>query len=199
MSVQASGDVNLTIISTVKGRSNFVNGPHVNLFHRSLSPALPRSALGNSHLRLRLRLWLRLPTAGSGSGSGGRDDDAPCRDAQVELSLQVATIPRPEKDQILVRVEASPINPSDLGGFLAGMDKESAFAEVDNAGNPIIRGRMPEERFKAMAARDGIPLPIGNEGAGVVSAVGLDSCEEAQKLLGQTVAILGPVFPSLFL
>lgn len=75
----------------------------------------------------------------------------------------MAPIPRPEKDQIMVRVEASPINPSDLGGFLARMDKDTAFAETDNAGNPIIRGRMSEEAYKAMAARDGIPLPIGNE------------------------------------
>jgi NADPH:quinone reductase-like Zn-dependent oxidoreductase len=110
---------------------------------------------------------------------------------QVELSLQTDPIPRPGKDQILVRVEASPINPSDLGGLLAGMDMDTAVASEDNVGNPVIRGKIPRRAFEAMRARDGVPLHVGNEGAGVVSAVGIDSGEAAMDLLGKTVAILG--------
>eukprot|EP01043_Picozoa_sp_COSAG02_P037944 COSAG02_NODE_2887_length_7807_cov_622.088350_6_plen_280_part_00 len=111
--------------------------------------------------------------------------------AQVELSLQTEPIPRPGKDQVLVRVEASPINPSDLGSLLAGMDVAAAVASEDNVGNPVIRGGIPRQTFEAMRARDGVPLHVGNEGAGVVSAVGIDSGEEAMDLLGKTVAILG--------
>ena len=181
------GDVSLSIVSTVKERSNFFNGPHVSFGHASRieslaatashSPA-PAAAAAAASLRwhssaLRALTWLW------------------CTCAQVELSLKSEPIPRPEKDQILVRVEASPINPSDLGTFLAGMDLGTAVASEDNVGNPVIRGGLTRPAFEAARARDGVAMPVGNEGAGVVSAVGIDSCEEAMDLLGKTVAILG--------
>lgn len=93
---------------------------------------------------------------------------------------------------MLQRVEASPINPSDLGGFLAGMDKASAVDGTDERGNPLVRGGIPAAAFaRGMAARVDMALPIGNEGAGVVVAVGHGSGESAHDLMGKTVAILG--------
>lgn len=109
----------------------------------------------------------------------------------MELSLQTEPIPRPQKDQILVRVEASPINPSDLGGLLAGMDVSTAVASQDNNGNPVIRGGISRQTFESVRTRNGVALPVGNEGAGVVCAVGIDSGKAAMDLLGKTVAILG--------
>jgi NADPH2:quinone reductase len=71
------------------------------------------------------------------------------------------------------------------------MDLSTAAASVDNVGNPVVRGGIPRRAFEGMRARNGVALRVGNEGAGVVSAVGIDSSEAAMDLLGKTVAILG--------
>ena len=86
--------------------------------------------------------------------------------------------------EVVVRVEASPINPSDLGLLFGGADMTTARIE-DGA----VIADIPEAMLRAMGARLDQPLPVGNEGAGVVIAAG-DS-ELAQSLMGKTVAILG--------
>jgi NADPH2:quinone reductase len=89
---------------------------------------------------------------------------------------------------VLVRVEATPINPSDLGLLLGGADISAATASGP-ADRPVVTAPLPDAAMRAMAARVGIPMPVGNEGAGTVVAAG--SSPAAQKLLGKTVAAAG--------
>ena len=103
---------------------------------------------------------------------------------ELELSLATVDVPDPGPGEILVRIEASPINPSDLGLLLGPADISSAKASAGVTTAPV-----PPQFMKAMAARLDESMPVGNEGAGVVIAAGSDPA--AQALLGRTVAILG--------
>ena len=88
---------------------------------------------------------------------------------------------------MLVRVEAAPINPSDLG-LLFGAADMSAAVTSGSGEQPVITAPVPE-RIRAMAGRLGQPMPVGNEGAGVVAKSG--SSAAAQSLNGKKVAMLG--------
>ncbi len=107
-----------------------------------------------------------------------------------ELRLELVEVPTPElRDQdVLVRVEASPINPSDLGLLFGVADMSTARATGTDQ-KPEITADVPEKVLGAMAGRLDQAMPVGNEGCGVVVATGSD--EAAQALLGKTVAILG--------
>jgi NADPH:quinone reductase len=109
-------------------------------------------------------------------------------DQTVELSLATTVVPEPGPTEVLVRVDAAPINPSDLGLLLAGADL-SAAAVSGPAERPVVTAPLPDAAMRAMAGRVGIPMPVGNEGAGTVVAAG--SSPVAQALLGKTVAAAG--------
>ncbi|MEZ5937045.1 MAG: zinc-binding dehydrogenase [Hyphomonadaceae bacterium] len=106
----------------------------------------------------------------------------------LEITLANVPVPEPKDDEILVRVQAAPINPSDLGLLVAAATPET-FAQAGTADSPAIHGKIPERFVSAFAARLDQPMPVGNEGAGVVVKAG--AAPEAQALLGKTVAILG--------
>jgi NADPH2:quinone reductase len=114
---------------------------------------------------------------------------------ELELSLARVPIPVPRSDEVLVRVEASPINPSDQGLMFAVADMTTAVAS-GTPDDPVVTARIPEARMKGMAGRVGKSMPVGNEGAGVV--VGAGASAEAQALLGKTVAIFGGAMYSQF-
>jgi NADPH2:quinone reductase len=101
------------------------------------------------------------------------------------VSLVREPVPAPSADQVLVRVEASPINPSDLGLLFGAADMETVVAS-HGAEGPSIAATIPEPRRKGMAGRAGRAMPVGNEGAGVVVAAGASPA--AQRLLGRVVA-----------
>jgi len=107
-------------------------------------------------------------------------------DGVVELFLVDEPIPRPQADEVLVRIEATPINPSDQGLMFAGADLATA-RQVGTADHPAVTARIPEDRMKSVLGRVGQSLRVGNEGAGVVVDAG--SSREAQALLGRTVAL----------
>ncbi len=107
---------------------------------------------------------------------------------ELELSVVALETPLPQADEVVVRVEATPINPSDLGLLFGAADMSTATAS-GTAANPIVTARIPESRMKSMAGRLDQSLPVGNEGAGVVVAAG--SSGAAQALLGKTVALFG--------
>jgi len=109
-------------------------------------------------------------------------------EAKLELTLAERPMPQPKDDEVLIRIEASPINPSDIGLLLGAGDVATAAA-VGTPGAPKLQLAIPERAMKAMAGRLGQSLPVGNEGAGTVVAAG--SSPAAQALLGQTVAALG--------
>ncbi len=104
-------------------------------------------------------------------------------DGRVELRIDPLTIERIKDEQVVVRVEASPINPSDLGMLLAGADPASVTGDGGTTSLTLGPGAA-----SAAEARRGRAMPVGNEGAGVVVAAGDD--EAAQALVGRTVAVL---------
>jgi NADPH2:quinone reductase len=106
----------------------------------------------------------------------------------LELSLTEVPLPSLGTGEVLVRVEAAPINPSDLGLLLAGANVASAVVE-GTSDRPVITAPLADGALRALAARVGQSLPVGNEGAGTVVAAG--PTPEAQALLGRIVAIAG--------
>jgi NADPH2:quinone reductase len=110
------------------------------------------------------------------------------QDATLELSLATTPIPQPNDDEVLVRVEAAPINPSDLGLLFGAADMTTAAASGSDD-DPVVTASVPEKLMRAMTPRVDQSLPAGNEGAGIVVAAGAD--DAAQALMGKTVAILG--------
>ena len=112
-------------------------------------------------------------------------------DGHAELTVAEVPDPTPGANEVLIRVEAAPINPSDLGLLFSGADMTTA--EAIESG---VRGRVPSEAMPMMAPRIGRSLPCGNEGAGVVVGAGDDAA--AQALVGKTVATLGGSMYSQF-
>jgi NADPH:quinone reductase len=106
----------------------------------------------------------------------------------LELSLHDVPVPTPAPNEVLVRIEASPINPSDLGLLVAGADMTHATV-TGTPDRPVVTAPLAEGAVKTMTARLDKPLPVGNEGAGTVVAAG--SSDAAQALLGKTVGIAG--------
>jgi len=107
---------------------------------------------------------------------------------ELELSLQDAEVQQPGDNEVLVKVEAAPINPSDLGLLLAMSDVSKA-AQSGTGDNPVVTAPISENIMGALAARVDQSMPVGNEGAGVV--IGAGTSDEAQALMGKTVAVLG--------
>ena len=107
-----------------------------------------------------------------------------------ELKLNLVDVPTaaPKPEQVVVRVEASPINPSDLG-LLLGMADVTTATQVGSDENPAITAEVPSGILPHLKARWDESMPVGNEGGGVVVAAG-DS-PAAQALLGKTVGVLG--------
>ncbi|MCB2067697.1 MAG: NADH oxidase [Erythrobacter sp.] len=102
-------------------------------------------------------------------------------DGRLTLELQTREFADPTGNQVLVRMEAAPINPSDL----ALMTMAADLANAEYAPGKVVAQLHPQFAA-AQAARHGKPQPVGNEGAGVVIAAGEGPM--AQALLGQRVA-----------
>ncbi|EQB16655.1 zinc-binding dehydrogenase [Sphingobium lactosutens] len=109
-------------------------------------------------------------------------------DGQLVVELAEEKLPQPTGHEVVVRVDAAPINPSDLGLLFGPADMNTA-----DYGEGRIVATMPDGARRAMAARVGQAMPVGNEGAGTVVAAG--EAPEAQALLGKTVAcVAGGMF-----
>ena len=107
-------------------------------------------------------------------------------DGTLELSLVEVEMPSPGPNEVLIRVEASPINPSDLGLLFGGADMETA-KESGTVYRPVVQATVPEAAMRGLAGRADSSLPVGNEGAGTVIAAG----PEAATLIGRRVALFG--------
>ena len=106
----------------------------------------------------------------------------------VEISLAKVPTPEPKAEEVVVRIGASPINPSDQGLLFGGADMSTAKAS-GTADDPVVTASISPAVLKALAGRLEQSLPVGNEAAGVVVQAG--SSPAAQALMGNTVAILG--------
>ena len=109
-------------------------------------------------------------------------------DGTLQIDLEPTPVPALGADDVLIRMQATPINPSDIG-LLFGSADLSTVRVAGSADRPLVTARIPERAMPGMAARLGQSMPVGNEGAGLVVATG--SSPAAQVLLGRTVAALG--------
>ncbi|MEM6580408.1 MAG: zinc-binding dehydrogenase [Pseudomonadota bacterium] len=109
-------------------------------------------------------------------------------DNTLELSLLTVEIPDPGPDEVVVRIEATPINPSDLG-LLLGPADPATFRAGGTPESPTLIADIPAAAMPMVSARVGQSMPVGNEAGGTVVAAG-DS-DAAQALLGKTVGIIG--------
>ena len=110
------------------------------------------------------------------------------KDGELELTLAEVQVPEPANDEVVVRIEASPINPSDLGLLLGTADMSTARS-LGTKDRPIVVATVPPAMMLAMAGRLDESMSVGNEGAGVVIKAG--ASDSAQALLGKTVAMIG--------
>ena len=102
-------------------------------------------------------------------------------DGKLVIELAEHPLPEPGDREVLVRIEAAPINPSDLGLLFGPADLNLATFEEGRIICPV-----PEAAMRAMAGRIGQIMPVGNEGAGTVIAAG--DAPEAQALMGKRIA-----------
>ena len=107
-------------------------------------------------------------------------------DGTLRLSLDEVTLDAPGADEVIVRVEAAPINPSDLGLLLGPADLATMTAS-GSPERPELTFAIPPNRLRAIASRVGQSLAVGNEGAGTVIEAG----DGAKDLIGRRVGMLG--------
>jgi NADPH:quinone reductase-like Zn-dependent oxidoreductase len=107
---------------------------------------------------------------------------------ELEISLRDVPTPEPGPDEVVVRIEATPINPSDLG-LLTGAADLSTVSASGPKDRPVITAKVPEAAMRGMAGRLDQPMPVGNEGAGTVVKTG--SSDAAKALMGKMVAMIG--------
>jgi len=108
-------------------------------------------------------------------------------DGTIEISIATAEKPVPAEDEVLIKVEAAPINPSDLGlllSFAADLDTINVSGTGDET---VTSMRIHPRLMGAMKPRLDQSLPVGNEGAGVIE----DAGEKAKELIGKTVGLAG--------
>ena len=110
------------------------------------------------------------------------------KSGELELSLAKVELPEPGPDQVLVKVEATPINPSDLGLLLGPADPTTMTASGSGA-DAKVTGKVAAGALPFLAARLDQSMPVGNEGAGTVVKAG--SSEAAQALKGKLVSMIG--------
>ena len=107
---------------------------------------------------------------------------------ELRLELVEKPIPTPEENQVLIKIEATPINPSDQG-VMFGMSDISAAKTSGTGKDTVLTVPVSEQGLRVMKARVGQSLAVGNEGAGTVVATG--SSDLARSLAGKTVAVMG--------
>jgi NADPH:quinone reductase-like Zn-dependent oxidoreductase len=107
-------------------------------------------------------------------------------DGKLELSLVDVELSPPGPGEVIVRIEAAPLNPSDLG-LLTGPADLATLDQGGAADRPVLTADIPEQRLPMVRARLNESMPVGNEGAGTVIAAG----DGAEELIGKTVAVIG--------
>ena len=105
---------------------------------------------------------------------------------ELELSLQRVETPEPKDDEVTIRIEGTPINPSDIG-LLTGPADMRAAKTSGSKDSPVVTAPIPPNLMRMLAARVGQSMPVGNEGAGTVIKAG----KNAQALMGKKVAAIG--------
>jgi NADPH2:quinone reductase len=109
-------------------------------------------------------------------------------DNTLEITLVDMAVPEPGPDEVLVQVEATPLNPSDLA-LLFGPADLTTIRVSGTAEQPVVIADIPAALMKMVAGRIGQSMPVGNEAAGTV--IGAGASDAAQALVGKRVGIIG--------
>ena len=113
--------------------------------------------------------------------------DRVTNNGNIELSIKTAEIPTPAADEVLIKVEAAPINPSDLG-LLLSFAADLSSINTSGSGDEIITTmKIHPALMNAMKPRLDQSMQVGNEGAGVV----VDAGENVKELIGKTAGLAG--------
>lgn len=107
-------------------------------------------------------------------------------DGQLEFSLLDVDVPQPKPHEVVVKIEAAPINPSDMWPMFGPADLSQMKVEFSDSKRQLTAPLFPG-MVSRVSSRLDQTLPVGNEGAGTVVAAG-DS-DAAQALLGKTVGV----------
>jgi len=111
-------------------------------------------------------------------------------EGELRLTLEDVDVRAPGPDEVVIRVDAAPLNPSDVGELLGPADV-ATLNTSGPAGRPVTTAKIPPQFAARTATRMGKSMSIGNEGAGVVIAAG----EHARHLVGRVVgALAGRMF-----
>ena len=106
------------------------------------------------------------------------------KEGLLTISLDQVEVPEPGDNEVLIKVQATPINPSDLG-LLVGPADISSLKEIKKGS--VVEMKVPDGLIRSVAARFDQNLPVGNEGAGLVESAG----KGAEHLIGKTVGLAG--------
>lgn len=105
-------------------------------------------------------------------------------DGRLRLSLEPTMVGEPAADELIVRIDAAPLNPSDVLLLFGPVDRDSLRASGSGS-DAVVEGTVPDAALPGIAGRLDQSLPVGNEGAGTVVAAGRD----ADQLVGRVVAL----------
>ena len=109
------------------------------------------------------------------------------KEGKLLIYVESTAMPEPKEDEVLIRIEASPINPSDLG-LLIGPADVSSMSVSGEGENAVVTMDIPEGLLRMLETRLDQSLPVGNEGGGVVVKAGSKDLED---LVGKTVGVAG--------
>ena len=109
------------------------------------------------------------------------------KEGKLLIYVESTGMPEPKEDEVLIRIEASPINPSDLG-LLIGPADVSSMSVSGEGENAVVTMDIPEGLLRMLETRLDQSLPVGNEGGGVVVKAGNKDLED---LVGKTVGVAG--------
>lgn len=109
--------------------------------------------------------------------------------SEGKLNISIATVekPQPKDDEVLIKVEAAPINPSDLALLISFASDPTSLSVAGSGNETIATMNIHPGLMKAVAPRFDQSMQVGNEGAGVVESAG----KNAQHLIGKTVGVAG--------
>ena len=107
---------------------------------------------------------------------------------ELRLDLKEQPMPTPGENEVLIRIEATPINPSDHG-VMFGWASMASASSSGSVADTVLSAPVSEQGMAVMKARIGQSLAVGNEGAGTVVATG--TSELAKSLDGKVVAAMG--------
>ena len=108
-------------------------------------------------------------------------------EGKLKLSIATSDVPIPGDDEVLIKVEASPINPSDLGlliSFAADLDSISSSGSGDET---VTTMGIHPGLMQSMKPRLDKSMQVGNEGGGVI----VDAGKNVKDLIGKTVGVAG--------